>query len=54
MGRISAKVHQHLMNLGGIGKYSAKAALDVLLYLNGRRQRCPEQLEGLLDNVADL
>ena len=51
---IGAKIHDHLMNLGGISHYRGTVLIDVMHNFGRRRNRCAQQFERFLDNLLNL
>lgn len=51
---VGAQIHYHLVHLGRISQDGPAVRIDVLADLDGRRQRCPQQFKGLLDDEMNL
>jgi hypothetical protein len=54
LGRVGAQVHDDAVNLGRIGHDVVQAGIHLLGNLDGAGQGGAEQLEGLLDQHAEL
>ncbi len=50
MARVGAQVHEHLVNLDGIGDHRPGVLVDPAFYFNGGGEGRLQELEHLLDD----